>query len=172
MKDQHATELVLAIVAKPRGLMFTVSSSPLNLIDWGMRDRRGHERNAKRLEALVELVERYRPAVIVMPECTFKQYRQSRQACRFYEAIESYAGGQGIETQRYSKQIVKRTFRDAGAVTKYEIAKAIAGQIPALSFRLPRKRKPWANEDTRMGVFEATALAMTYYAFDADQHQP
>lgn len=169
MNDHHSSELVLALVASPKGIMFTVWNSPLNLIDWGMRDRRGPERNARQLEVLVELIERYRPAVIVLPACSFRHERQSSKRCRFYRAAENYAAGYAIETKRYAKQIVRRTFQDAGAKTRYEIAQAIATQIPALSLKLPKKRKPWKAEDARLGLFDAAALAMTYYAFDADQ---
>ena len=46
---------------------------------------------------------------------------------------------------------------------KQEIAIAIAERFPELAPRLPRFRKPWMSEDYRMSIFDAVALALTFF---------
>ena len=46
---------------------------------------------------------------------------------------------------------------------KQEIAIAIAERFPELAPRLPRSRKPWMSEDYRMSIFDAVALALTFF---------
>ena len=59
---------------------------------------------------------------------------------------------------------MKECFASVGAGTKYEIAKAIATQIPAFAHRLPRLRKIWMSEDPRQSLFDAAALGLTFFA--------
>ena len=49
------------------------------------------------------------------------------------------------------------------ATMKQEIAIAIAEHFPELAPRLPRSRKPWMSEDYRMSIFDAVALALTFF---------
>jgi len=58
---------------------------------------------------------------------------------------------------------VKKVFAVFRANTKHEIAHAVAQQLPELAPRLPRFRKPWMSEDYRMAIFDAAALALTYF---------
>jgi hypothetical protein len=45
--------------------------------------------------------------------------------------------------------------------TKHTLAKSIAERFPEeLGFLLPPKRRDWMSEDSRMGIFDAVALAM------------
>jgi len=50
-----------------------------------------------------------------------------------------------------------------GAETKYEIAQAVAGIIPAFKHRLPPIRKIWQSEDERQSLFDAASLGIAYY---------
>jgi len=59
--------------------------------------------------------------------------------------------------------VVYRTFAGTGAGTKYGIATALVRAFPELLVRLPPKRKPWQTEDSRMSIFDAVALGLTYF---------
>jgi hypothetical protein len=39
----------------------------------------------------------------------------------------------------------------------------IAKRMPAFEPFQPAPRKPWQSEDARMGIFDAAALALTFY---------
>jgi len=43
------------------------------------------------------------------------------------------------------------------------LALVIAQHIPAFERYLPPPRKPWMSEDARMGLFDAAALALTFF---------
>ena len=74
-----------------------------------------------------------------------------------------FAEAEYVELHRCSKKEVRTCFASVGAGTKYEIAKAIATQIPAFAHRIPRFRKPWMSEDPRQSLFDAAALGLTYF---------
>lgn len=74
------------------------------------------------------------------------------------------AEAQCIELHRYARSDIRSCFDSVGATTKYEIAKAIAMQIPAFAHRLPRYRKAWMSEDPRQSLFDAAALGLAYFS--------
>ena len=74
------------------------------------------------------------------------------------------ARARGVPARRISRAVLRRAFTAEQACTKYKIALAIAGRFPELAWRLPPIRKPWMSEDTRMGIFDAVALALAFYA--------
>jgi hypothetical protein len=47
---------------------------------------------------------------------------------------------------------------------KFEVASALAKQFPALVSRLPPKRRCWQSEDYRIGIFDAAAIGVAYFA--------
>jgi hypothetical protein len=59
---------------------------------------------------------------------------------------------------------VRQLFVADGAATKFQIAKAIAVEIPELAPRLPGERKIWLPEHANMSIFDAASLALTYFA--------
>jgi hypothetical protein len=79
--------------------------------------------------------------------------------------IRVLAGNHHIPTRGFSRQKVRQAFAALHASTKYEIALAVVGQLPELMPRLPRFRKLWMSEDERMAIFDAAALALTYFHF-------
>jgi hypothetical protein len=52
--------------------------------------------------------------------------------------------------------------------TKEAIVNAVAEEIPALRRHIPPPRKPWTSEHARMGVFDAAALALTFFWRNSD----
>lgn len=58
---------------------------------------------------------------------------------------------------------MKKGFFEEGAANKHQIATAVVQKFPELAPRLPPDRKPWMSEDPRMAMFNAVALALTYF---------
>ena len=50
-----------------------------------------------------------------------------------------------------------------GVLNKQSLAETIARHIPAFARYLPPPRKPWMSEDSRMSLFDAAALALTFF---------
>ena len=62
--------------------------------------------------------------------------------------------------------MIRTFFSEYDAITKYQIATTIAQWLPEFEPRLPPFRKPWMSEDYRMSIFDAVALALTFFYFD------
>ena len=92
-----------------------------------------------------------------------KGNRRAGHARRLEQMILTCAAGQNTEAHRYTREDVRACFRESGAITRYEIAQAIAAHVPAMSHRLPPMKKLWESEDGRMGLFDAASLALTYF---------
>lgn len=88
--------------------------------------------------------------------------RQSRSDT--YPVNMYLAGVYGVDLVKYGPKDIRNTFDSLGVRTKHERAKMASSMLPALSHRLPPKRKAWSSEDPRMSPFEAAALGLTYFS--------
>jgi hypothetical protein len=78
--------------------------------------------------------------------------------------MTAHATEEGMATASFSQAEVRACFSStAGSTTKRQIAESIAREFPELEPRLPPVRKFWMNEDSRMNIFDAAALGMTYF---------
>ena len=152
---------VLGIDPGSRGFGYAVIEWPFNLVDWGVKSVR-HKKKSRTLSRVLGLLRRYRPHVIVLENCEDKDSRRCQRIEKLISAICREAIQYGVTVRVYSRSEIRGVFGPFGAETKYEIAHAIAKQLPELSTRLPRYRKPWMSEDYRMASFTATSLVLTY----------
>jgi Holliday junction resolvasome RuvABC endonuclease subunit len=164
-EDARDRELrVLAIDPHPRGFGYAVFEGPLRLVDWGTRDRPPGQGARSRYERIGELVRRYRPTVIVVEDCTVTgSHGATRESGGSPRAFSSAARASGVVGRALPLAAVYRAFAGTGAGTKYGIATALVRAFPELMVRLPPKRKPWQTEDSRMSIFDAVALGLTYF---------
>jgi hypothetical protein len=163
MTRAQRKESVLAVNLFTRGFAFTLFEGPLAPVDWGVKDIRGGEKNAKSLEAAKSLIERLQPDVLVLEDFSGPRGRRTERIRRLQRLIASHADGQAIEVRSYSRKNIRECFKAIGALTRYEIAQAIASQVHAFGHQLPPVRKIWMSEDARMSLFDAASLVMTFY---------
>ena len=153
---------VLSIDPHPRGFGYAVFEGPARLVDWGTRDvRTDKERVA--LHKIEKLVRLYRPTVIVVEDCAHRKSRRNPRIRRLTESILAAARAFGLAGHALPLAAVYRAFAGTGAGTKYGIATALVRAFPELMVRLPPKGKPWQTEDSRMSIFDAVALGLTYF---------
>jgi hypothetical protein len=151
---------VLAIDPTSRGFGYIVLESPTTPVDWGVKATRPKEEE-KALAKVLELIRHYRPEVIVLED-----HRGSRHCARIQSLLDEICrltAAEGLKCRRIQVSGVKQVFRTFRANTKHEIAHAVAQQLPELAPRLPRYRKAWMSEDYGMAIFDAAALALTYF---------
>ncbi len=170
--------LVLAVYPTSRGFGFVLFEGPESPYDWGIREIKEKHRNTKTLEAIKELIERYRPEALVFEATEERRYRRSSRIRKLYRMLEHLAATEFVEVYRFPEEAVRRLFESIGARTKYEIAEAVARQIPAFRHRMPRVRRAWMAADPRQSLFDAAALALVYFnarglpsLFHATEHQ-
>lgn len=156
-------DLVLAIYPTTRGYAFVLFEGPLSPFDWGVKQIKGKNKNADMIDSIHAIIEQYRPEVLVIEEIPLKGARRALRIREFYRALAHLAWVEQLTLCRYPRCSVRECFSGIGAKTKFEIAQAIARQIPAFRHRLPRLRKIWMSEDPRQSLFDAAALGLTHY---------
>ena len=162
MHPQHLTHhRILAVDPYHRGIGFAVLEGHTNLVDWGLRTT-FQSKISSTLRHVDTLIEQYQPTVLVLPDCPSRRSARCKRLQRLLWEMVSLASLKKLEVYRYTRQRVKQTFSESG-VTKYDIALALAGRFTELTPRLPPVRKPWMSEVDRMNIFDAIALACTYF---------
>ena len=153
---------VLAIDPSTRGFGLAVLEGPERLIDWGVKETKT-DKKRRTFKLIDELIERYRPNLIVVEDYAVKGSRRCGRVRELIHDISKLAETRKIKVRSVSRLKVKQAFAESGASNKYEIAVAIANRFPELAPRLPRYRKPWMSEDYRMSIFDAVAFGVTFF---------
>jgi hypothetical protein len=156
-------ELVLAIYLTRRGFAFVLFEGSLSPVDWGITRRDGLGKNDRCLTVISALLRRYRPDVLILQDMSWTGTHRPRRITDLNSATFELAERHGIAVCAFSNERVRAAFSHVGSPSKYTIAEAIAKHIPAFERYLPPPRKPWMPEDSRMGLFEAAALALTFF---------
>jgi GNAT superfamily N-acetyltransferase len=154
--------LVLAVFPSARGFGFAAFEGSQSLIDWGTRRIAG-DKNAVSLDKIEELLEFYGPDTLVLEDYRGDGSRRARRIEELIESAEKLARHKRVGLQTYSRGEIRKSFALYGAVNKYQVAQVIAKKFPELGHHLPPPRKIWISEDPRMRIFDAAALAFTFF---------
>ncbi len=164
-KSAKNHKLVLAIDPATRGFGFAIFEGPQKPIDWGVKDIR-RNKNEMCLLKVKELIDFYRPDVIVLEDFTGKGSRRCKRIQKLIIDIRKLASSNKVKTECFSQAKVKLFFSRFDAHTKYEIVLKIAKWLPVFENRLPPIRKPWMSEDYRMAIFDAVSMALVFFYFE------
>ena len=163
MTHEYPQNLVLSIYPFTRGFAFVLFEGPESPFDWGVKVVKEKHKNAKTLDEIKKIIDRYRPEVLVIEDTTDGESRRTSRIRKLYRMLVHLATAEYVDLCRFKKSQVKECFASVGASTKHEIAKAIATQIPAFAHRTPPFRRPWMSEDPRQSLFDAAALGLVFY---------
>ena len=158
-KKEHAT--VLAVTVDKHGIGYAIFADPDTPVDWGTKQPRFNRRalTERSVEALISF---YSPDVLVLQQVAENKSR--KRANELIAALASIANLKGIAVVQYHWEEVQDTFEILRAGrSQFAIAKKIVEWRPELKARQPKYRKPWDTKAYAMGMFEAFALAITYY---------
>jgi hypothetical protein len=161
MTDQSSEKRVLALDVHPRSFGFVVFEGPNRILDWGIKSFRPGV-NAVKIPAakkLLALLDEFTPSAIVIRK---REIGGISRKTRMLATIERQARSRRIPVKFITRRDVNRAFVGFES-NKYEVASALAKQFPALSSKLPPKRKCWQSEDYRMGIFDAAAVGVAYF---------
>ena len=158
-KNRKKNLRVLGIVASSRGIGFAVMEGNSVLVDWGVKTVKG-DKNARSLSNVANLIDHYRPSAIALENTRSDgSRRRSRVQALTHEIVEM-AKAENIKVKQFSRKQLNLALNRDGAGTKHALAEYVASRFPdELNFRLPPKRKCGMNEDGRMDIFDAVALA-------------
>ncbi len=164
-------DLVFAIYHQTRGFAFVLFEGPLAPVDWGVYEARGADKNARCLQRIASLLELHTPDVLVLQDMSERGTHRALRIQELNRHAKELADERGMLVRTYSRAQVVGYFEEFGAVTKQEIAETIAKLVPALDLFVPPARKPWMSEAARMGLFDATALALRFFQSAAEGEQ-
>lgn len=155
--------LVLAVHPIERGFGWVLFEGPLAPVDWAIARVQSNRRDARLTARFARLLARYEPATLVLEEFEhrLRHQQRNRDLCR---QIVNLAKHNGVDVQVFKRSVIRTIFATAGARTRYEIAEVIASQLDALSHKKPYKRRNFERQDPRQALFDAAALAMSYFA--------
>jgi hypothetical protein len=150
---------VLAIYLQRRGFAFAFFEGQRSLVDWGIHVIRA-DKAALSLARIDSMLDSYAPDVLVLEANSKSVIQRAPRIQELNARINELARQRAIIVRSYSKIDILEHF---AAKSKHSIAETIARELPALVLYPPPPRKAWKNEDPRMGLFEAAALAWKYY---------
>src|SRR5438309_9258981 len=162
-EQSQVTLRVLAVYPVSGGFGFVVFEGPHNLIDSGLKSSR-HNDNGRCLALMRDLISHYAPDVVITENLSGENSRRGRRAKHLISRIAKLAPQLEIALESVSRSQVKNWFAQSGASTRQQIAVSIAKRFPELYYSLPKPRKPWMSEDSRMSIFEAAALDFIFYS--------
>jgi hypothetical protein len=162
--------LVLALYPNARGFAYVIFEGPTSPVDWGISEVLHRDGRLKTcMKRLAALFDRYCPDVLVLRAAGAAG---AASLTAIIDAAEAFARGRGIETHRLSRKEIQHAFAFLSCCSRYAIAVRIAQKLPMLGLLLPAPRKIWNGEDRRMGLFDAAALAVTFFAFNENTAAP
>lgn len=165
MTSQNASNselYVLSVHPTSRGFGWVVFSGPTSTVDWGAASARG-KRSGRLMEKFEEIATRWQPDILVLEKFDERGGRSTRLRT-LTRAMADLASFKGMDIALYRRDDIRAVFASDRAYSRHEIAGAIAKQFNELSPRLPRKRPCGSAEQHQQGLFDAVALALTYFA--------
>jgi hypothetical protein len=160
---QSVCDQVLALHPTKAGFGWVLFDGPLAPLEWGTASASPPDRNAHALERIEELVVRFRPSEIVLEQFEGEPAKRKPRIVKLYRSIVALAQKHGLKPRIFGRDVIEQVFRPFKAKNRYHIASAIASHIDAFAHQLPPNRKIWDAENPRMGLFNAAALAITYF---------
>ena len=157
---------ILAVHPTSRGFGWAVFSGPMTPVDWGATSARG-KRSGKLMERFEEIVTRWQPDILVLEKFNDRNGGSTRLRT-VVRAVADLASFKGMDIAFFGRDDIRAVFASDGASSRHEIAAAIAKRLDELSGRLPQKRSCGSAERHQQGLFDAAALAVTYFAKSTD----
>lgn len=131
-------------------------------MDWGVVEVRNNKLR-EGLQKARTLMHMAGPGVLVMEDQDHASSRRCERVKQLLDRLGVLGKEEGIRVKRYSRDDVLRAFGKRGAECKEDIAEKIAEVVPELSQVLPPHRREWHRERYTMPIFDAAALALTYF---------
>jgi hypothetical protein len=163
----QSSALVLAAYPTARGFAWVLFESPQQPVAWSLVHARAG-RGDHLVRRFSRILDRYAPGTVVLEDYEDKNSRRSPRIRKLCEEMAHQAMIRDMETPVFDQEAVQMVFAKHGALTRASIAKVIADQIGDFRHRMPRPHQTGNSEDVRQSLFDAAALALTYFAYRGD----
>jgi hypothetical protein len=112
MTSRQRYDLVLAIHLQSRGFAFVLFEGWPALVDWGVYDARGSDKNARCLDRIGSLLALHTPDVLVLQDMSEKGTRRARRIRELNRDAAKLANRRNIDVRMYSRAQVVEHFRE------------------------------------------------------------
>jgi Holliday junction resolvasome RuvABC endonuclease subunit len=154
---------LLAIALTSRGLGYAVLEGDKSLVASEHTSAKKGNKNKQCLAKVEKLAAFYRPDVLVLQDVIAKGSRRALRIKRLQQNVIGLARKQKIKVELISEAQLRTLLLGDTRGTKHEMAVMIAKLFPdQLALLLPPKRRTWEGPDSRMDIFDAVALAVTF----------
>jgi hypothetical protein len=153
---------VMAIYPTTHGFGWAVLENPLSLVGHGVFTEYRNQRE-RCIEQADRLLGHFRPEAVVFPTTDPNETRHGSRSHDLSKALRGIAKDQGADVVVLSREAVLRVFAAEGAITRAEIASAVAARLPALYLRLPKPRRFDDGAAKSLAMYDAAALVLTFY---------
>lgn len=154
--------LVLAIYPHSKGFGYALFEGPDRPVDWGLKEAHG-DKNERCLSKAAELIGWFKPELLVLENAGARGSRRSPRIRELIEALRDYAHGIKLKVRLYGRHEIRTAFLSEDAETRYQIATAISTRFPEFAAILPPPRKIWKSEDSKLTIFDAVSLVVTFF---------
>jgi len=152
----------LAVSLSSRGFGYAVMEGDNTLILYGKMII-NKDKNVRVLAHVRKMIVRNQPDVLVLHDVNAKGTYRDPRIKALAKKVVALAKEHKLKVAKISGIELRGTLLGNENGTKHEMAEFLAKQFPdELASCLPPKRKLWKSEDTRMDIFDAVGLAVTF----------
>jgi hypothetical protein len=152
---------ILAIALTARGFGYCVMENNA-MLESGKKGVKGNK-NLQSVSKIEKLMNQFLPSVLVLQDVNAAGCRRALRIKALHQQVIELAVKQKLKVALLSGNLLRDALLGDVKGTKHEMAQTLAMQYPdELASRLPPKRKAWENEDGRMDIFDAVALAAAF----------
>ena len=165
MPKKPPSKRILGISLRSQRLGFAIIEGSVELIHWGMvyYEKNEDARVAAAARRVAALLERFAPSIMGIEKSRTANALNPERVELLYRSIRREASHFSASTLLFTRIKVREAFQDFGARSKDDIAAILARMFPELQPSLPPKRKLWEPEHFSMPMFDAVALAVSYW---------
>jgi Holliday junction resolvasome RuvABC endonuclease subunit len=159
--DSKKYDRILGIAPSSRGFGYALLEKE-KLANWGSSSA-SKDKNTKCVMRVEELILHFEPEVMVLEDTGAEGSRRHQRIQELSQRLLALGVSHEIPVAWFSREQVMQFFFRNGKGTKQDVAQHIGEQFPEdLEMMVPPKRRTWMNEDYRMDIFDAVALAFMF----------
>jgi len=152
---------LLTVAPSTRGFGYCVMEGQV-ILECGSKGVKG-DKNLHSIAKIERLMKQFLPGVLVLQDVNAKGCHRVRRIKTLHQRVIRLAAKQKCKVVLLSGNELRTTLLGNAKGTKHEMAESLAQKYPVeLAGKLPRKRRPWENEDARMDMFDAVGLAVAF----------
>jgi Holliday junction resolvasome RuvABC endonuclease subunit len=161
---------IIGISPSMWGFGFALLEGNNVLVDWDAKIT-SKDKNARCLKEVDRLINLYAPDAMALFDYSAGSKRSLRVQ-RLNRCMIALAKKHRIKVELFTPEKVAQLFFPDGGGTKHDMAEVLAKRFSdEIGFRLPPKRAAWMNQDRRMDIFDAAALAVAFRRKRSEQRR-